>query len=239
MGFEHDNSRIEQAAGHDNSPSNIVERGNSEGNSAGHSNSHEGDSVSHARSVSHTNVVLAVDAETTCNSFMADLAVYAHAHQGRRPDSVQKELHVTEEISESREYRFKGVANNDYSEKINVHRARAVASKPIGVRDYATLRAAFDHVAAAMDGPKSCWKNSDGWFLATIDVLNTDPVVSGAVFQFNTHHFLDEMHLAMAKADDKKSVELLERRSEKDYADLTGYGKTREFKDNFVWLLRN
>lgn len=166
---------------------------------------------------------------------MQDFRTAFHFHRGERLDSKTRELVASNKINADRVQRFELFWRENSQKRKQVKRYRE-SVQPKGLRTPTVLRAAFDHLASQLDGPKGHWKTNAQWFLATLDVIDTEINLCMLVFEPRRRHFEDELKQAMIKADEKRYLKLLEKRCPEEYADLIGRERDEGYVDVFLWF---
>jgi len=166
---------------------------------------------------------------------MNDLMKGFNYHHGERAHSSTVTLQTSERIKQDRENRFQALNNAKLKRQERVQKIRT-NHIPTGFRAPAVARAAFDVVSSQIEGPKGHWNSSAEWFMATLDVINSDEDLCLAMFEPKTHFFLEDLKSAMLKADQQRNLVLLEQKTLKDYADLMGAEPDAIFQDSFLFF---
>ena len=167
---------------------------------------------------------------------MKDLMKAWRVQEGQRAAHLDRKLELSKQIQQDRDERFKILQALKSRNKQKVDQKRA-AFRPQGVRSPAAIRCAFDVIASEMNGPKSDWSSSAEWFMATLDVINSEENLCLALFEPKTDYFLDDMKVAMQKADEQHGLTLIEKRTPEEYADLMGTEPGTKFKDCFLFFM--
>jgi hypothetical protein len=166
---------------------------------------------------------------------MKDLMKAWTVQEGQRSAHLTRDLHATGQIRQDRTQRFEYIHNNRLRRQERVSKIRS-EFQPQGIRPPPTVRAAFDILASQMNGPKSAWQNSAEWFMATLDVINSEEDLFLALFEPRSDYFMDDLNTAMIKADGQQSLALLERKTDEEYADLMGAEAGTKFVDSFLFF---